>query len=240
MVDKTFRFGFAELGLTVSSVEEVIGYNEGEDREYVRTIIGEILSEAAMIADVRAEYSIFKDVSFTKEDRSVNINGTSLNIEKIVWSQISKAESAVLFLCTAGEEIGKRSRHSMQERDFLTGFIYDVVGSEAVEAAADLMQADLEISAASEGLKITNRYSPGYCGWNVAEQHKLFSLVPANFCNIRLTPSALMDPEKSVSGIIGIGQNVKMNPYICRMCDMEDCIYRKIKEKGRGGEGERG
>jgi hypothetical protein len=235
MQDRTFTYGFGELGLTVSSVEEVIGYNEGEDREYVRTMIGEILSEAALIAIVKAEYRIFRDVSFRKEDRTVNLDGTNLNIEKIVWSQISRAESAALFLCTAGEEIGKRSRKAMQERDLLTGFIYDVIGSETVEAAADLMQAELGRSAAAEGMKITNRYSPGYCGWDVAEQHKLFSLMPSNYCNIRLTPSALMDPEKSVSGIIGIGQNVKMNPYICRMCDMKDCIYRKIKEKGRGG-----
>jgi len=36
-----------------------------------------------------------------------------------------------------------------------------------------------------------------------------------------------MDPEKSVSGIIGIGENVRFNPYTCGMCDMKDCIYRK-------------
>jgi hypothetical protein len=235
MQNKTFRFGFGELGLTVSSIEEVIGYNEAEDREYVRSLIEEILSESALIADVKAEYRFFRGISFKKEDRTVNLGGTIFNIEKIVYSQISRSESAALFLCTAGEEIGIRSRRAMQERDLLTGYIYDVIGSEAVEAAADLMQAELERSAAVEGLKITNRYSPGYCGWNVEEQHKLFSLMPSNYCNIRLTPSALMDPEKSVSGIIGIGQNVKMNPYICRVCDMKDCIYRKVREKGRGG-----
>ena len=32
----------------------------------------------------------------------------------------------------------------MQERDLLRGYIYDVIGSEIVEAAADLMQDDLE------------------------------------------------------------------------------------------------
>jgi hypothetical protein len=234
MQNKTFRFGFGELGLTVSSVEEVIGYNEGEDREYVRTLIGELLSESALVADVKAEYRIFREITFRKEDRTVNLGGTSLNIEKIVYSQISRSESAALFLCTAGEEIGKRSRRAMQERDLLAGYIYDVIGSETVEAAADLMQAELKRSAAADGLKVTNRYSPGYCGWNVEEQHKMFSLMPGNFCNIRLTPSALMDPEKSVSGIIGIGQNVKMNPYSCRICDMKDCIYRKLREKGKG------
>ncbi|HLP74716.1 MAG TPA: vitamin B12 dependent-methionine synthase activation domain-containing protein, partial [Bacteroidales bacterium] len=113
----------------------------------------------------------------------------------------------------------------------LTGYIFDVAGSEIVEAATDLLQEDLRKSAEKEGLKITNRYSPGYCGWDVAEQHKLFTLLPGNYCGIKLTPSALMDPVKSVSGIIGIGKSVRNNPYTCKMCDMKDCIYRRLREK---------
>ena len=113
----------------------------------------------------------------------------------------------------------------------LRGYIYDIVGSEIVEGATDLMQAELEKDVKASGSKITNRYSPGYCGWDVAEQHKLFQLVPDNYCGIKLTESALMNPVKSVSGIIGIGTRVKFNPYTCQMCDQKDCIYRKIKEK---------
>jgi hypothetical protein len=83
----------------------------------------------------------------------------------------------------------------------------------------------------TSGMKITNRYSPGYCGWDVSEQHKLFRLIPDNFCGIRLTESALMDPVKSNSGIIGIGESVKMNPYTCSLCDLKECAYRKVREK---------
>lgn len=119
----------------------------------------------------------------------------------------------------------------MRSGDLLEGYIYDVAGSEIVEAAADLMQAELDKTMASEGRKITNRFSPGYCGWNVSEQHKIFQLLPGTFCGIRLTASALMDPEKSVSGMIGIGKNVRHLPYTCSICDMKDCIYRKAKEK---------
>ena len=39
-----------------------------------------------------------------------------------------------------------------------------------------------------------------------------------------------MDPIKSISGIIGIGKDVNYYPYTCRMCDMEDCIYRRTRE----------
>jgi hypothetical protein len=229
MKNKIFQFDFKDLKLNVSQIENVIGFTEGDDREFVTDLIGDILVDSSKIANVRAQYCIFSHIWFDNENKSITINNTGFSIRNIVFSQIKKAESVALFLCTAGEEIGKRSRKAMHERDLLRGYIYDVIGSEIAEAAADLMQDDLERSAAESGLKITNRYSPGYCGWNVSEQHKLFSLIPYNYCGIRLTESALMDPVKSVSGIIGIGPNVKSNPYTCKMCDMKDCVYRKIK-----------
>ena len=231
MVNKIFQYDFNDLNLSVSQIENVIGYKEGEDRELVTDLIEEILKESQEISNIKAQYNIFHGVQFDNDTKSVEINNSSFHIKKIVFGQIKKSDSVAIFLCTAGEEIGIRSRKAMQERDLLKGYIYDVIGSEIVEAAADLMQAELEKSMLGSGKKITNRYSPGYCGWDVAEQHKLFQLIPDNFCRIRLTESALMDPVKSVSGIIGIGKDVKSNPYTCRICDLKDCIYRRAKEK---------
>ncbi len=231
MTSSTFQFDFKDLKINSSRIETVLGYKEGEDRELVSGLIEEILTESKEISNIKAQYAIFHGVLFDNDTKTVEINNSSFHIKKIVFGQIKKSDSVAIFLCTAGEEIGIRSRKAMQERDLLKGYIYDVTGSEIVEAAADLMQAELEKSMLGSGKKITNRYSPGYCGWDVAEQHKLFQLIPDNFCRIRLTESALMDPVKSVSGIIGIGKDVKSNPYTCRMCDLKDCIYRRAKEK---------
>lgn len=233
MDSKKFRYSFDELALTTEGIWDVIGYSEGDDRGYISALIDEILKECSTISDVRAEYLILDNISFEKKNRAILIGNTYFNVETIVFSQLRKSSSAALFLCTAGPETGRRSRKLMQDRDMLAGYIYDVIGSEMVEAAADLMQNELEESLDKQRLKITNRYSPGYCGWNVSEQHKLFSFFNDNHCGIRLLPSALMDPEKSVSGIIGIGKDVKLNPYTCRICDMEDCIYRRVREGRR-------
>jgi hypothetical protein len=231
MVNKTFLYDFNDLKLSVSQIECVIGFKEGEDREIVTDLIEEILKESEEISTIKAQYTIFNNVRYDNDTKSVGISNTWFNIKKIVFGQIKKSESVAIFLCTAGEEIGIRSRRSMLEGDLLRGYIYDIIGSEIVESAADLMQNELEKAAISSGKKITNRYSPGYCGWDVAEQHKLFQLVPNNYCGIKLTPSSLMDPVKSVSGIIGIGENVKSNPYTCNLCDLKDCVYRKSREK---------
>lgn len=227
---ETFQIDFDNLNLDVVKIERVIGYKQDESQETVSELIAEVLEEAKLICSVRAEYRIFDNIVFDNIERSVRIIDQVFMIRKIIFSQIKKSDSAALFLCTAGEEIGVKSRNSMNSGDLLTGYIYDVVGSEIVEAAAELMQNELEIRMAPSGRNITNRFSPGYCGWDVAEQHKLFSLMPDNFCRIRLTDSALMDPVKSVSGIIGIGENVKRRPYTCSFCDLQNCIYRKSRE----------
>lgn len=230
MENRTYKFDFCDLHLKRSEIEAVLGYKEGDDREIFSDLIEELLHEAQKICNIKAQYSIFDKLKFQHETRSIGINEKSFTVEKIVFGQLRKSEALAIFLCTAGSEIGIRSRKMMEERDFLKGYVYDIIGSEIVEAAADLMQADLEKNMSLSGYKITNRYSPGYCGWDVAEQHSLFQLIPENYCEIQLTGSALMNPIKSISGFIGIGKDVKNNPYTCRMCNQDDCVYRRVRE----------
>lgn len=226
----TFRFSFSDLDVDDSQIEKVLGNEQGENRKIVQELIGEVLQDAARICDIKAEYILIPGIRTDDITRTIIIGDLDFSIGKIVWAQLKRSQSVALFLCTAGEKIGEISRHLIGEKDFLKGYIYDVAGSEIVEAAADIMQKKLMENIQAEGMLITNRFSPGYCGWNVSEQHKLFQLIPDNFCGIRLTESALMIPIKSISGIIGIGRKVKFNPYTCSLCDYENCIYRKLKE----------
>jgi hypothetical protein len=217
------------LKVSVPRIEKMIGYKDGESHEMISEMIGKLLEEVGSVACVKAEYAVFDDVKFDNNEKTVEFGNCVFNLQKIVFNQIRRSESIAIFLCTAGREIGILSKKAMAEGDLLTGYIYDVIGSEIVEDAADLMQNSLGLSMAKYGKKITNRYSPGYCNWNVQEQHKLFQLMPFNYCGITLTPSALMEPVKSVSGFIGIGQDVRFNAYICKICDMKECIYRYRK-----------
>jgi hypothetical protein len=231
MTHSTFQFDFNDLTVDMKLIENVLGYSEGDDREIVNAVVEEIMKEPQLFRNIKAEYIICDNIEFVGSDKSLNINGINFQIHKILYGQLKKSDLLAVFLSTAGEEISVRTRIAMSEGDPLTGYIYDIIGSIVVDAAADLMQSELENTILSAGSKITNRYSPGYCGWDVAEQHKLFRLVPDNFCGIKLTDSALMDPIKSISGIIGIGEGVRYNPYRCSLCDMKNCAYRELKER---------
>ena len=226
----TFRFRFSDLKVDSSQIEKVLGNDQGEDRKMVKELISEVLDEAGRICDIKAEYIVIPGIRSDEKSKRIILENLDFNVGKIVWTQLKRSESVAFFLCTAGDKIGDLSRRLIHEKDFLKGYIYDVAGSEIVESAADLIQEKLMLKMQEEGMMITNRFSPGYCGWDVSEQHKLFRLLPDNFCGIRLTESALMVPIKSISGVVGIGRNVKFNPYTCSLCDFQNCIYRKLKE----------
>jgi len=230
MTGSTFTFGFSNLKLTVKQIEEMLGYNGETPDAHFSQLIEQLLVKASEISDMRAEYRLFEHAIFNENEKSVTISDISFNLNKIIWGQLKRSDSVALFLCTAGDGIGKLGRSLMKSGDILEGYILDIIGSEAVESAIDIMQDQISMEAASEGLKITNRFSPGYCGWDVSEQHKLFHLLPGTWCGVKLTASALMVPEKSVSGIIGIGKEVRYLPYKCNLCNMKDCIYRKHRK----------
>jgi len=223
------NFSFSDLNISIHQIGLLIDYDKGENMELISEMIGEVLKEAESACDIRAEYAIWPELKLPEGNAEMQINGIDFGIGKIVRGQLRRSESAAIFLCTAGQ-VGERAKALIHEKDFLKGYIFDIAGSEIVEAAADLMQEHLKNKMAAAGKLITNRFSPGYCGWHVSEQHKLFSLIPENYCGIKLNDSALMEPVKSVSGVIGIGTDVKFMPYTCNFCDMKDCIYRKHKE----------
>lgn len=206
-----------------------MGYLPGTAPEPVTELIREVSEELVSMGDIRAEYRIFSNIRFVSEEKTIEIEGIVFAVKPIIYRQIREAEEVALFICTAGPAVGEMSRRSMKDGDLLRGYVYDVIGSEVVENAADTMQEELKRTVLTTGRKITNRFSPGYCGWDVAEQHKLFGFFRDNFCGITLTESALMNPVKSVSGLIGIGREVKYTSYQCHQCDDKNCIYRNRK-----------
>ncbi|PKN69937.1 MAG: hypothetical protein CVU54_07865 [Deltaproteobacteria bacterium HGW-Deltaproteobacteria-12] len=225
----TYEFSFHELAITGAKLETVIGYKPGAIPATLTKIIKEILSSAADHCHIQGGFIIKDNLRFNNQTCQLFVENVDFHLHEIIYRQIKSAGSVAIFACTAGQGISDWSKKFMAEGDLTAGYIIDVVGSEVVEAAVDRMQLMLSQQMTAAGLKISNRFSPGYCRWHVSEQHKLFSLLPDNFCSIRLSGAALMHPLKSVSGIIGIGEDVSFNPYVCRVCDVKNCLYRDRK-----------
>ena len=164
----------------------------------------------------------------------VTVDGVDFEVGSQVCGYLKEAEEAALFLCTAGALFSDEAHTLNEQGDFMEAYIIDAIGSMSVERAMDQIHRALGEEQASRGLKITNRYSPGYCNWPLRDQRPLFQLVGENPTGIVLSESCLMHPIKSVSGIIGIGAKARRRAYGCVICQNKTCIYRKIVARERG------
>ena len=151
-------------------------------------------------------------------------------IGKIIERQLKGAEAYAFFICTAGVEYEAFQERLKKEGDMVRVFIADALGSVIAEKAADQMELSLQENIDKLGWHHTNRFSPGYCGWHVSQQQLLFPLFKGETCGVKLTESSLMLPIKSVSGIIGLGPNVRHLDYTCGLCDFKQCYKRKKKK----------
>ncbi len=228
---KEFNYNFNELDIKPKDIEELLGFENGDVPEPFPEIIKHAINEAPKYTNIKGGYKYFETFKTNALKETIKVNHQIFSPSKVVVTQLKHATSCALFLCTAGKEISEYSKQLEMEGELLLSYVFDVTGSIAVDKAMDKIQNELENDFDKKGLRISDRYSPGYCEWSVAEQQKLFSLLPENFCGISLSDSSLMTPIKSVSGIIGIGTKLERKGYQCHWCNDKNCIYGRIKRQ---------
>jgi cobalamin-dependent methionine synthase I len=99
-----------------------------------------------------------------------------------------------------------------------------------VEELAETVQSRIATRALMQGLAISRRFSPGYCDWHVNQQPMVFKSLGENNTGIKLNRSNLMTPQKSISGIIGLGPFGLADKYTpCRTClKNRHCPWRRF------------
>jgi hypothetical protein len=207
-------------------IELSLGYSEGTIPKHFSELIDGIISQLPSKCKIKAGYCILENDSKEIKKDGLLISGKFFKMDKIVTHQLKNAESVTFFMCTIGPEMERWSKKTLEKGDPAAAYLIDTVASNTVENIADILHDFISKEMDKKGLKVTNRYSPGYCDWSVSEQQMLFSFFPHNFCGITLTESSLMLPIKSISGAIGIGKYVKWKEYLCDKCGIKDCTYR--------------
>lgn len=220
--------GFGDLAIERGEIAATLGYGDGAMPEHFGDLLDQALAEAARRCLPRAGYRLLAGGRAADRGEAVRVGGTVFTTQRIVAGALARAEHVVLFAATIGTEFEEWARATMTD-DPALGFIADAVGSAAAEALADRLHDQIALEMARRGWSVTNRYSPGYCGWSVAEQRALFALLPPGFCGITLGESALMQPIKSVSGLVGVGPDVRFADYQCETCRQPDCTYRRFR-----------
>ncbi len=216
---------FLDLEVLDSEIYDYLGYRDSTPNEDVAAIIEQLLSEVSMVCKPRCGY---REVCGRVENSMLYLDGVEFDPMPIITHQLRKGEKFVILVGTVGAEMDQWIHNYRVDSDIMKAYVADGLGSVIAEAIVAYGAKYLEALYSGEGMHISNSYSPGYCGWNVIEQHKLFSLLPEQFCGITLCESSLMLPIKSVSSVIAVGVDVVKRDYGCAICNKQDCYKRRL------------
>jgi hypothetical protein len=226
---KQFDLSYNDLEIDRTTIAKLLKFGPGEIPPHFAEMIDSELEIASSLCRISGGYRIVDQVIVDRTNKVIRVDETDFFVGKNISVYLNRAEKIALLLCTAGPGIEKRSQQLMKEGHYPEGFIIDIIGSVVVDAAMDKIHEMLISDMERRGLKVSNRYSPGYCKWDVSEQKKFFLFFPEHFGQISLSESCLMSPIKSISGIAGVGKEIKYLEYVCDSCTLTDCVFRNLK-----------
>lgn len=226
-----YKFNYEEFLLSKNQIFNLFGYDDETVPEPILESIEQILIELPAKVNYKSGFKIFKTRKIRLDIDSFIIDNRTFNCGKIIISNLQKSETLGFMIATIGNEISNWTKSLMNSNEILKGYLVDKIASEIIEMVADETELKMNEMLVQFGYKTTNRYSPGYCGWNVSDQQKLFALLPNNFCEVIINENSMMFPIKSISAVIGMGSSVERKDYQCSICEVDFCYKRERDEK---------
>ena len=147
------------------------------------------------------------------------------------------AKRIVLLAVSAGASCEERAHELWQEAKPDEYFFLEIFGSAVVEHLVYTSSGRICDLAERDGLVAVPHYSPGYTGWDVADQVKLFDLIkdgrtqplPEAF---EVLSSGMLRPKKSLIAVVGLAQRpvngAGPGHFVpCHACALAPCQYRR-------------
>ena len=145
---------------------------------------------------------------------------------KMAERMLADCQQCAVLVCTLGMEFDLWVRRE-QMRDMARAAMLDALGSAYIESACDA--AEEAIRARLPGLYLTDRFSPGYGDLPLDVQPALLALAGGSRIGVTLTEALLLNPQKSVTAIVGVADRPQMARIRgCAYCALnQTCPYRK-------------
>ncbi len=192
----------------------------------VQQLVAEAMELFVALAEGRGVWEEIGKSEFAEVYQGDGQNESPSPLEEIY----PRADRLALFAVTLGETLCREISALVDAGKLALGYLLDAVASEGAEnAAAHAARHYLAAGAASPATRILP-YSPGYCGWHVSGQRRLFERLHPEEIGISLNPSFLMSPIKSISGVLVAGE-AEIHEFanrfdFCKRCGTFQCRER--------------
>jgi hypothetical protein len=203
---------------------------EGTIPERFRALLNESLDLFDRRADPVGVVSELSIEEFGVVFRGEGKNEADNPLERIY----PRADRLDLFAVTLGQGISATIESLFETREFALAAMLDSVASLAADRAVEVLEQRLYRFQMERGSIESDHavlgYSPGYCGWDISGQERLFERVDPGRIGIVLNDNYLMNPLKSVTGVLVTGEREIHwfdNTYpFCGQCETFSCRLR--------------
>lgn len=213
-----------------AEVLRYLGYPQGiAPSARVSDELDQWLDDASRLAEPLATYRVLRVAEKNRRSLRVDADGTVTEFCDAIGEFLGSAVAIGVFIATAGPILERRASELLWEGDAFGAMVLNAVGAERAEAAEAVVIAHLRGEFAQFDMAPTLPYSPGYCGMALVEQRKLFGLFAGLDVGVTLSDKCLMQPIKSVSGLIGLGPTAEVVAYgsPCDRCELHNCNMRR-------------
>ena len=171
-------------------------------------------------------------------DGKVRIGGTDFSSKKLREIFVeAQAHSVVLAAVSAGQECEAHARELWNDDKPDEYFFLETFGSAVVEQLVTLTSGRICGWADEHRMAALPHFSPGYSGWDIAEQIPLWNLFQENFPGgfpggLEVLESGMLRPKKSLLAVVGLTRELEKARRFARLipcenCSLPDCRYRR-------------
>jgi hypothetical protein len=168
----------------------------------------------------------------------LRIGGTEFSSKRLHDQFVeAQATSGIVIAVSAGKECEERARQLWQESKPDEYFFMEMFGSAVVEHLVTVANGRICAWADANKTAALPHYSPGYSGWDVSEQVKLWDLMRKNSShvleeNLEVMDSGMLRPKKSLLAVVGVTRDLEKARRLtklipCENCFLPGCDYRR-------------
>ena len=190
---------------------------------------------------------------YARASHDLAIEGDSIRVDGVTFTSArlrgtldrAGAHGVMLVAVSAGPEIEHQAHRAWLQEKPDEYFFLEMFGSAVVEHLTTMTGARLCAWADGESLAVLPHYSPGYPGWDIAEQQALHSLIGADALPgaLDVFDSGMLRPKKSLLAVFGITRHIdrveRLTDLVpCESCSYASCQFRRVpygRASPRGG-----
>jgi hypothetical protein len=216
-----------------NAVLRYLGYKPGSTKLNPDMLakIDYYISLGVTLVEPNTTYRIFNNIGVTNQGVEIAEIGLLLPGNDIA-NLLRNAKKVCLVATTIGPHLETEVSELFNNHQYAAATILDAVGSDAVEKVADQLQGELKLKAKKQGYHLTWRYCSGYGDLPLETNYALANAVNANSIGIKVTETSMLQPQKSILGIVGFTIGEEDTPILnkCAKCSAKNCAYRNRGE----------